>query len=204
MKRYILILVTLMVSQCLMMSPADAVGFGYFFVVGTGTSDWEDEDATCEQDYTAEHSGFGFVLDTTVARNSLFNYQLTLGFENIEYDHDSYYKDWPNGVKLEGITMGHNFGFGVIRTPNLRIWIGPEIRMSHFEEHGNSDFDMVGFGMGPTMGFNINLGPVFTMAIKTGFIFTEYGSDSDEMVDDEALFFINGALLFRVRDTFHS
>jgi len=206
MKKSVLMSIVLFAMITIIQSaPVHAIGFGWFVTGGEGFSD--EDDCNTGREYDTERSGFGFLLDTTVARDTVFNYQLTIGFEEMiqtsrGYDYYSHHDDYE--LKLDGFYVGHTFGFGVVRTPFLRLWLGPEIRMSHYEIEQQYDEDHIfGFGIGPVMGMNMHLGPVVSLSLKGGLMMTEYTDyDCGDFLDEESYVFINGAIIFRVADLF--
>ncbi len=206
---------------------AGAVGLGMYFTSMAGSPEWDvdsevDGDVdSYEWDTDESVVGFGFVLDTTVARDQLFNYRFQIGLEKSEIDIEG-----DAEAELTGIAMTHDFGFGVSRTKNARIWIGPELRMAFMT--GSVDMDetywtdvdwditMFNLGIGPVLGANFNIGPAATLSIKVGFLWeTMVGSGEVDMhyynysveADDDyeasgTMAFINFAILYRIADNF--
>lgn len=181
-------------------------------------------------DYKHDLIGFGFVLDTNVAQDSLFNYRLNLGYEKTEWD----LKDAPsnslrpislsNGYKLnlDSVVMDNTFGFAVYRDKLWRVWLGPQVRLAFLwgdGEFGDGTHDpsweygFFGTGWGGVIGVNYNPGDLFTGSLTTGYRYTKYyGGDkhigsapfdyTSDYEADESKFFIKLEILFRIDDNF--
>lgn len=191
-----------------------AIGLGLYANTGSGSAHWESEDQwgyTNDWDKDTEHDGFGFVLDTAVARDRVFNYRLSFGQEN--WDHKP--GDGRTTAELDGYVIENDFGFGVLRQPlggsgSLRLWVGPELRISYSQGESNLNrdwkFDLWCVSLGPVVGLNLNFGPVFTLGIKTGylsgFFFGEGGYSSywENYTGTESHYFLSLAIIFRIND----
>ena len=217
---------------------AGALGIGGYFTTMSGSSEWDVdldaddealEDASSNWDAEEGTAGFGFVLDTAVARDQLFNYRFQIGLESSKIE-----LELPSGVdataKLSGLAITNDFGVGVVRTKNARVWIGPELRLAF--KGGNIEFDdepdnldidddwTIGtfqYGIGPVVGGNFHIGNALTLAVKTGVIWetmtgksdlkieSDDGDDLDFDLDYESsdvYFFITFSVFYRLGDTF--
>lgn len=204
-------------------TPAGAIGLGFFYEQGNASPDWtieyeddsyyyygDDESWTRDFDGDRSRMAFGFVLDTTVARNQLFNYRFQIGYEAWEDDVSGF-----GEFDMRGITMSHDFGFGVLRTPNVRLWLGPELKFSY----ASGDIDRIPFadvysfeyGVGPVIGANFNIGSTVTLGLKAGYIFSGFigviendhhtYEDYDFDGSSNELYF-NAVIIFRIGDYF--
>ena len=219
MKRFICIqVISLMVAVIFCLSNAMATGLGFYVVSGAGSADWTcDFESGNSRDFDedTEHQGGGFVLDTTVARDSVFNYRLNLGYEELV----SEYKPNRDKTNMDCYTLDNTFGFGVLRTRVVRLWIGPQLRLAlakgNIEDVSGYDIDLFGLGIGPVIGLNLNFGSVATTAFTIGYRFTHYsgeGKDSDnndyhnyydcDYEVDDTEFFFNISMLFRIGDRY--
>ena len=86
------ILAVLFVGSCFIPN-AMAVGLGFGYSGGGGGSDWEIIDwvfdnTVEERTSNDSRTSFGLIFDTTVARNSIFNYRLNIGYADYEADID--------------------------------------------------------------------------------------------------------------------
>jgi len=195
--------------------PKETSAFGigiYVPIVGSGSGTVTDIDTDDEFDYDMKYAGgFGIVLDTKVAKDGLFNYRLNLGMINGDEDREDY----------KYYVMDHSFGFGVLRTRFVRLWIGHQVRLAYMNysdetSYGNYDVSGIGFGLGPVLGANFNFGPVFTAELDLGYRVSSYAgtaeyeydseyyyeSDSADFTQTENVFFVNLSLIFRIADVF--
>jgi hypothetical protein len=186
-----------------------AMGLGLYITSGSGDGEYEfDNDTNLEYDLDVDiqRSGFGFMLDSTVANNRLFNYQLNLGFYNWseEFDNNSEFD-------LSGFMMSHDFGFAVLRNKHVRLWLGPELRIAYGSggqsDNNGYDVDIASIGVGPVLGVNVHLGPVFSLGFKSGYLLESVfghadGVDSIDFYGDADNFFFTLNLIFRIQDAF--
>lgn len=192
-------------------SPVYAGGIGMYFQDGQVTDgDW---DGDYDFDIDSDHRDFGFVVDSNLATNKMFNYRLELG--RTLFDIDDYNNQPGVDAELEGLVMNHNFGFGGIIAPNLRLWFGPQIRMELLDGDldGNTlsarDFDMYGFGVGAAAGINYNFPGRLTMSAKGGYVMMGYHGrgpnwngaswESSHFDVDADLAYVNFSFFFRTR-----
>lgn len=185
---------------------AMATGFGFYGTVGKGTirlENWEstawmdpDADSTTRED--AEFLGAGMVLDSAVARDRVFNYRLNVGYEKmkIEFDREDEIDLPESGLdQLESVVIDQDFGLAVYKSDSSRIWFGPELRI--FFSHDES-----GIGIGPVLGINLHTGREASVALKMGFLFSDFSDNGWLFASDyekESHAFVNLAILFRSR-----
>ncbi len=206
MKNVLVLCVCFAAALVLGTSDAGAAGFGIYGSAGSGTGDWtRNEGSLTEYDFKANagHQGVGFMFDTAVARDSFFNYQLNLGYDKFTN------KAIITGNKLDlgGLLISNSFGFGIVRTGNLRVWMGPEIRLAWpTGSKAGYDYEMFGGGIGPVIGMNFNFPGTFTVAVKVGYQFMNYTGNADSTapgvlsVDYDAkerLLYMNIGFMFR-------
>ncbi|MDH3976293.1 MAG: hypothetical protein OEV42_18665 [Deltaproteobacteria bacterium] len=208
------ILTLFFVSSCLTTN-AMAVGLGFNLSGGGGSTEWDIEQqswpyAKWKEDTDDSIGGIGFVLDTAVAKNRLFNYRLNIGLHSADYEYDS-------GATFEtsGWFMTHDFGFAFIRNNKVRLWAGPEIRLSYSQGELDTDndyeIDIVTFGIGPVIGANFNFAKNMTLTVKTGVLGTSSAGVIehktlgfvDQDIDGSGSYsFINVGLTFRLGDEY--
>ena len=193
-------------------SNAGAVGLGGYIEYGSGSSDWNADDLYNFWDFETDttFTGYGFVLDTNVARDRLFNYRLQIGYEK----EDEKVKTTGEKLSLKGISITNDFGFGVLRTPQVRLWLGPELKFAYLtgspDLEPNLDIKIFKFGIGPVAGANFNIGKTFTLALKTGYLFQGFVGDGDwknnyNYIDYDGTlnqFFVNLSVICRLNDFF--
>jgi hypothetical protein len=227
MKRFLFFTATL--SFFLMISiNAMAVGLGVYGTGGLNFSSWYY--ATQSEKYTSNSNdyiyGGGLVIDTAVAKDMLFNYRFSGGYEQYVL------KDPQTGDTSKPISrfsMTHTFGFGVWRTLILRVWVGPRIGL-HYLRHRDSfwyftiffipaifpqpaqlllfptkakvKIDVLGADVMLAFGLNINIGDLTTLFIDIGLGYAgNFNLSADEYSNG---FGMDGkvGVMFRIGDTY--
>ncbi|RLC25170.1 MAG: hypothetical protein DRH21_04380 [Deltaproteobacteria bacterium] len=219
---------------------AHASGIGFYLSRGIGdgdtdfNEDYDDDDSwyDLESSGDAKFFGCGFIFDTAVAKDKVFNYRLQIGYEDVEYDLDSVYNEDLNmdisaivsnfELNIDRFVLDNTFGFGIVRMPNFRLWIGPQLRIGYMSGDGtmtlidrtkcNLDFDGLVLGIAPVMGANFNLINNLTIGVDLGYRFNFFvGSldktsfryfDSGNFYGNDDTFFINFAFIYRFNDNF--
>lgn len=152
-----------------------AVGLG--FSAGTGWEKWEEDEDDPAHEEDRRVSNFGFVLDTAVARDKIFNYRVSFMIEKNN-------ADGGGDVDMRGISMTHDFGIAVYRSQLVRVWVGPELKamsyssLSSSSSGENIDGDAYGFGVGPVAGVNLHLPNTVSFSFTTAYyIASRYSAD---------------------------
>ncbi|OGW35553.1 MAG: hypothetical protein A2X58_00575 [Nitrospirae bacterium GWC2_56_14] len=204
MKKVLVLCVCFAAVLLLGTSDVRAAGFGiYGSIGGDGSATWSDDSSGINssfKDKTA-HQGAGFVLDTAVARDSFFNYQLNLGYDEFTNKIDGF----SNEVELGGLMISNAFGFGIVRTDGFRLWMGPEIRLAWPNgSQSGWDYDFFGGGVGPVLGMNFNLPGTVSFMVKAGYLFMNYEGQAESATSSswdldikERLIYVNIGILFR-------
>jgi hypothetical protein len=217
MKKIIIILSLLSVFP-LWATISYALGVGMYIPLGIGKSEHTidlDDGPDLKFDYDASYHGLGFVLDSNVAGKSTFNYRLNVGIERGEYTPDKNYGGLADSFDHERITVDSTFGFAVLQTETVRLSVGPQVRVAYLnsDEYGqNKEIKALGFGLGPVLGVNFNIGPTATLCVDSGYRFTRYygnNNDNDKYdyhntnydSDDDELF-MNFSVIFRINDVY--
>lgn len=135
------------------------------------------------------HGQFGLSWDTAVARDSLLNFRMNLGYERFELEDDWGWKEDYHGVILE-----ETLGVCLLANERLRLWAGPQLVT------GLYDGD-VGIAYGAALGGNLHLDPLTSLGLTVSLRRMEYsgfiGGDEKETVAALRLDFF-----FRLRDDF--
>jgi hypothetical protein len=191
-----------------------AGGLGIAFPFGTGSTDYDIYEADASQ------FGINFVFDSNVAKRSVFNYRLNFGVEifNHEYEYDYYDYYWDYYVygtgSVEGIKIvtDHTFGFGIVKTSVVRLWLGPNVRFGFIAADESSGISLGG-GL-TALGLNLNFGPVFTLGLEAGYLFNADIFFDDVIYEDtyysyesssaglSNMFVAKLSILFRIHDTY--
>jgi hypothetical protein len=186
-------LIIIAISIILFTPSLHAFGIGLYGTGGIARQAWNNK---IENVF---NGGGGIILDTAVAKDTLYNYRFTLGSEqnydfrytkkavpytipfgtindgttdhNISLNQTTYY-DSKKLIRPLSISMSHAFGFGVFRNNFVRLWLGPEIALSFMMRGARS---LLGghAGGGLILGLNINMGDLVTLSL-TGSCLVEY------------------------------
>lgn len=141
---------------------AHAVGLGMSVGATTGKFGTEANNATgTGNHYYNEHKGaIGLLFDTNIGKRNLFNYRLGVAYEKVTVN-------LPEKEHYEGVAIENDFGFG-FSTDNLRLWVGPEVRVNY------NSHNLFGIGAGPAVGINVNLGNGLALCAKGAYIFSRH------------------------------
>ena len=139
-----------------------------------------------KRDFRGDKFIIGFLMDTAVAHDSLFNYRLSMGFSFVDYEekHKLFKADGY------GFQMKNTFGYCLLQSSSFRLWIGPTLhffvdslhKRSSLKSHITVDGDIytissekkhildVGAGGGVELGLNIHIGNNFSIGITTVYL----------------------------------
>jgi hypothetical protein len=198
---------------------AMAVGLGAYGTGGVNISSWTYASGGSKESFKTNDFiyGGGLVIDSAVAKDMLFNYRFTAGYEQyVSQDKSSGYLSDP----IHRVSMSHTFGFGVLRNQNLRLWIGPRIGMHYLRFRSyytgyllflsgdiiffrdKREIDALGVDLLFALGLNINIGDYTTVFfdIGCGLIanFNLRGNEDATGFGTEAKI----GVMFRVSDTY--
>lgn len=192
---------------------SSAVGLGIQIpTIGSGTSTATIGDEELS-DTDNNHFGFAFVFDTKLANPGVFNYRLQIGYESFKLENEYYYSIMNNpDDNLSRFSIDNTFGFAVLQTSIVRLWLGPQIRLSYMTYSDNFiELDLFGIGFAPVIGSNFNMGSFFTLAPELGYRFSIYSGlistteawiteDSEDYKLINREFFIKLNIIFRLND----
>jgi len=209
-----LVLVKIIILITIVTNNSFASGLGIYFptwsFAGTGTIYYDlDEEASI--DYN--HFGGGIFFDSRLAANRIFNYRIALIYEKVTYDgsrSDNYFARFA---------VDQSFGFGILRNKNVRLWLGPQVRLAYMSWQDNNPTHenwRLGFGVAPMFGSNFHLGSVITLCLDIGvrsnFYYGEwkdsytynnfYEEESDNYYLTYYEIFLNFAVVFRFGDRY--
>lgn len=178
---------------------ANAIGIGlYTTLTNSGDADWENTSINSTViNRDLDQKEFGFVLDTAIATNRLFNYRLQLAIVDVSYDN----------IDMDGFVLSNTFGFGIIRNADLRFWVGPQVGFKYLTSKDDNDIDLITFDLGAATGLNYHISSNISLTADLGYRLGYGGasdssntSSSNEDFDyniNENQFFVNVGLLFR-------
>lgn len=177
----------IVIATCLLLlvsSGAYSYGVGGYASIGYGSFQFKEleKDKSSNSDINS-HLGGGIIFDTAVAEDEVFNYRVNFGFEI-----------WKSDFLLGEdtgryhITLYNSFGFGVIRNPWMRLWLGPQLGLQYIRQTATgSSYSHEGFGMtlGAVAGLNLNISRDFSIGLDGGgrYRFSYMGSDRKEAYD---------------------
>jgi len=171
--RSVVICLSLVLLCVVIVHAAEAAGLGVYGAIGGGRADWS-PDYTTNFKKTTGHLDFGLAMDTAPARDKLFNYNLTVGYGIFRNMNNA---AWGN-ANLDGMIISNSFGFGTLVTPKVRIWLGPEIKVTWVDgyphNYSNYRINLFGVGKGLVLGVNFNDNEKLTTVVKMGFQVFDY------------------------------
>jgi hypothetical protein len=202
---------------------AHAGGFGGSLSYTRSQSKLDDvDDFWADLNTESDEVGIGLVFDTNLAQDRLFNYRLNASLAFV--DEEVGQAGLENQVQGTNVSLDQTFGFGFIRTPTIRVFIGPSlhlgvgriddhIRVSGFRE--NYERTSVTAGLGPELGINYHVGRHLTFStsafVRYGFqvqsfqrLFDEGGSDGDFVGSDLRAGLVTSVFFRFGRDQFRS
>ncbi len=224
--RFSLLLALIMITG-FSVSNATASGYGMYGSLGRGSANWNVDGWTDieaqppgtlgypPENFRADskHTGGGFIFDSAVAKDKLYNYQLNVGYDAFRN------KDRTDGTtlsNLRGLMVSNAFGLGIVRTSAFRMWVGPEIRLTWQTGEKKDpvlpllkqDYDLFGAGIGPALGVNFNFPGNFTIAVKAGYQWMSYygqmnttvGHEYADVDVHERFAYVNIGFMFRSSD----
>lgn len=201
-------LVWVLASLLMLAGSAHASGWGAYFEYGhsDGNVEFEDfgelpdefADAVEDQDFDKDLIGLGLMFDTNVAKDKLFNYRIGFGWQHTLRDGDS------GDIDGNGFALSQSFGFGVLRRPNYRVWLGPVVRINFdaYDEDG-ADLYSVNVGAGPQLGLNYHLNDKISLTGSFAYQymyaaeFLDAGDESEPLTGSEHLVTLRVGFLYR-------
>lgn len=157
---------------------AMAIGLGGYLEAGGGDGEFEYEYFS-DFDVDVDAGAFGFVLDTDLTDNGVFNYRLNVGLERLDLEDD-----FGDTLELGGLVVANTFGFAIVRNPDFRWWIGPQIRVGLYggelESDPSADYGLVSFAVGGVTGINFLTGK-FCVSTSLGILSTGFAGETDEL-----------------------
>lgn len=181
---------------------ANAFGIGFYTTLtSSGDADWEGTSSSTNLMTTnrdLDQREIGFVLDTAIASDRLFNYRFQFALVDATYGSSD----------MDGFVLTNTFGFGVVRNSNLRFWIGPQVGFKWLDSKDNTDISVFTFDLGAATGLNYHISSNISLTAEAGYRwgfgvadsnFDETSSTTGDLEYDisENQLFVNVGLLFR-------
>ena len=193
---------------------ASALGIGAYGGFSYSEPEFEEIDGSISSEGKNYWIGGGLVLDTAVAKKNLFNYRLNFGLGQLtQTSKNGSFDDGTKGFQLDII---NSFGFGIVKVSFMRMWLGPQVglRFSYIDysySYNTIEQYRLSILPGAVLGFNFNIGSVFTIGIDGGFRYNlgvaidsssgyYYNETSYTVLGPEG--FVNLSILFRIGDTY--
>ncbi|MBN1497307.1 MAG: hypothetical protein JXA07_11095 [Spirochaetes bacterium] len=198
-------------------SSAWAAGIGAYGTGGVAFTTWyyDGTKGGTTQDY---FYGGGLIVDSNAARNTLFNYRFTAGYERfVVTDPDLDYEGDP----IHRVSMTHTFGFGIARSEAVRFWIGPRIGLHYLflnksytewefspflgmlPQKVKIDLDALGVDVLLALGLNFNIGQTVTLFIDLGFGYMgNYNLNNTQEMGHAFGLDGKAGIMFRINDTY--
>jgi hypothetical protein len=175
---------------------ARAAGYGGYFEYARAFDSKFTSNSLGDLSYDEDHYGLGFCFDTNVAQDLLFNYRLSVGYQHVEGDYSGLKQDG------DGFNIDNAFGFGIVRNNNVRVWIGPGVRLGF--DFFNDSYDFA-IGAGPEIGVNFLNASQVSIGLTAGYqiaynINVPDNSHFDDVDGYEQIAFAKLVVLFRTGD----
>lgn len=153
---------------------AHGVGFGVYAKSGSGNADFDGDSLYNVVATDTEQSAFGFMFDTKIVKPGLFNYRLGLEKGTLRY------KGYDGDLEMDEVAMTHDFGFTLMHKPDLRLWAGPQLRISVQDgSTAGNTLSGAGFGLGPVLGMNWRFTRGLALTASAGYLQSFYSLDGD-------------------------
>jgi hypothetical protein len=108
---------------------AYSTGIGLYITGGGSISNWKYE----KKNYgstTNYYYGGGLIVDTAAAKNTLFNYRVSFGYERYGSDNTSLFQTETSKRYAHKFDLSQTFGFRIYQAKAIRLWAGPEIGLN--------------------------------------------------------------------------
>ena len=191
-----LVFVGLAIVVC---APAMASGVGFDFYSTKSDLSIDDIYSGGDGDFDVERTGLSFLLDSNPLGDGVFCYRLMIGIHETEVDLEFGTADYEG----YGLDMKHTFAWALAHNERFRVFLGPAMRiyydqMDYEGYYDTYDMYIIGFGLGPELGFNIGFTERVALSLAAGY--TACGSYMDWVDDDgtgeETMLYLNLGMLF--------
>lgn len=159
--------------------PAHASGLGAYATIATGNFDFQADingGGTDDVDGSQTALGLGLVFDSNCAKSSLINYRLNAGYESVNLNP----KDSSEDESFGYVGLDNTLGFGIYTNEQMRLWLGPQIRVGYAWGSGDGMTDessAIVYGLGAALGLNYHLGMDYDVSFVAGMRNDWYNGD---------------------------
>jgi len=150
----------------------NASGLAIYVPYGLGDSHAVTDSPTSgiETEYDIDYKsslGFGLAYDGNLGEDTLSNTRFSLEYTKREFDTFANIGCSGNCEAGERINMVTTFGFGLLRTKVVRLWLGPRFNLAYnWHSLNANDYSSGGLevGIAPALGVNVNIGSHLSLA----------------------------------------
>ncbi len=196
---------TLLLILLLTVAGLKAVGLGVTLNYGgeNGEADYEFDfydpyyDNKQDVDFNSTRWDVAFTFDSNVTRTSPFIYRMRFGYGMIQRHYkngDFYFRgDYATEV-FSKMTTEHAFGLKLYQRGRSKLWFGSSLLMEfgfsnedHHKDNDEYERDsfMMGFGIGPVLGYNIAINESICIALELSAHFKTESGNTDYYVSLE-------------------
>ncbi len=207
-----ILFLSILLSVCVAVPSSMALGLGFYWTSAWGEAAYDaedDNDNTWDWDAEIERRGYGFVLDTALAKDRLVNLRLNVGYYNWREEDQN-----EKIIDLDGYQAVLDLGFGVVRNQNFRFWVGAELSAA-YGEGSLEGFDayevyLINVGTGPVAGLNFHFGDHLSFGIKAGYLYEGFIGEGENTITDVTVdyngytgqYFVVLSAFYRFNDVF--
>jgi len=157
-----------------------------------------------DRDFEDTMIGLGFVFDTNVAADSPFSYRFKVGYRTANRkwktrqrvnvprrtDQEDQLETTMTFIskpqRVQGVTFNQTITYGVLRRPDLRLWVGPTLRFNADWYGATTGLDIVDIsvGGGPEIGINYHLGERVSLTSSIAYHYMYFGEHFETKGDD--------------------
>jgi len=127
--------------------------------------------------------GLGLAYDGNLGEDTLSNTRFSLEYTKREVDTFANIGCTGNCEAGERINMVTTFGFGIVRTKVVRLWLGPRFNLA-YNWHSRNTYSTGGLevGIAPALGINVNIGSHLSLAADVDYRWAgEFGAWTDDL-----------------------
>lgn len=168
----------------------NASGLAIYVPYGLGDSHAVTNSPTngIETEYDVDYKsnlGLGLAYDGNLGEDSLSNTRFSLEYTKREVDTFANFGCTGNCEAGQRINLVSTFGFGLLRTEVVRLWLGPRFNLAYnWHSRDTNDYSTGGLevGIAPALGINVNIGSHLSLAADVDYRWAgEFGAWTDNI-----------------------